>query len=190
MARVNLLPWREQRRRERRQQFFSVAAATLIVGLAVVGGVHLYFESLITYQNSRNQFLQVQITSLDKKIQEIKDLEKERDRLLSRMQAIEKLRTVRPVIVHLFDAIVESLPKGVYLSELQQVGTTLTLKGVSSSNAWVSNFMRNIEKAKWLTNPRLDVIQTTLQDGRRVSNFTLKLEQVAKKDEESEEESS
>lgn len=179
MARINLLPWREELRKERRIRFFTIIGIACLVTLAVVGAVHLYFEQLISYQNSRNQFLQGQISLLNKKIKEIRDLEKERDRLLSRMRAIEKLQTSRPIIVHLFDALVDALPDGVYLKDLQQKGGLLTIKGVAQSNARVSSFMRNLDNSKWLTNPILDVIETgTSKEGTRLSNFTLRVSQA------------
>ncbi len=179
MARINLLPWREELRKERRIRFFIITGISCLLALLIVGMVHLYFEQLIRYQDTRNQFLQGQIGLLDKKIKEIRDLEKERDRLLSRMRAIEKLQTSRPIIVHLFDALVDSLPDGVYLKELQQKDRLLIIKGVAQSNARVSSFMRNLEASEWLTDPILDVIETgSSKEGGRLSNFTLRVSQA------------
>jgi Tfp pilus assembly protein PilN len=38
--------------------------------------------------------------------------------------------------------------------------------------------MRNIEVSPWLKSPHLEVVEATAQDGRRLSNFTLKVQQV------------
>ncbi len=179
MARINLLPWREELRKERRARFYTITGIACLLALVVVGMVHLYFEQLISYQNTRNQFLQGQISLLDKKIKEIRDLEKERDRLLSRMRAIEKLQTSRPIIVHLFDALVDALPDGVYLKDLQQKGDMLTIKGVAQSNARVSSFMRNLDDSEWLTHPTLEIIESgKSKEGSRLSNFTLRVKQA------------
>jgi type IV pilus assembly protein PilN len=59
-----------------------------------------------------------------------------------------------------------------------QQGDAIAIKGVAQSNARVSSFMRNIEVSPWLKSPHLEVVEATAQDGRRLSNFTLKVQQV------------
>lgn len=177
MARINLLPWREEQRNQRKKEYLTIVGICAGIAILVWGAVHWHFNERIEYQDSRNQFLQAEIAKLDVKIKEIKELEKEKDRLLARMKAIETLQTSRPIIVHIFDELVDSLPEGVYLKEVAQKGQQIVIKGVAQSNARVSNFMRNVETSDWLKNPSLDVIQTSTEDGRRIANFTLKFMQ-------------
>lgn len=183
MARINLLPWREELRKQRKVQFFTTLVIAAVMAVGVCGLVHFYFEQLIKYQNSRNQFLEQQISLLDKKIKEIQDLEREKERLLARMRAIETLQTSRPVVVHLFDELVTTLPEGVFLKEVSQKDMVITIKGVARSNARVSNFMRNIEQSKWITNPKLSVIETKTVQGQRIAEFTLTVQQKKQTDE-------
>ena len=49
--------------------------------------------------------LESEISKLDKKISEIRDLELEKERLLARMQIIQQLQSSRPEIVHLMDEL-------------------------------------------------------------------------------------
>ena len=93
------------------------------------------------------------------------------------MKAIETLQTSRPLIVHLFDELVATLPEGVYLTEVAQQGSNVTIKGVAQSNARVSNYMRNVEDSEWLQNPKLSIIQTANRDSRRVADFILTVQQ-------------
>jgi len=179
MARINLLPWREEQRSQRKTEYLTIVGICAALALVIWGAVHWHFNERIDYQKSRNEFLQTEISKLDKKIQEIRELEKEKERLLARMKAIETLQTSRPIIVHIFDELVDSLPEGVYLKEISQNGTKIEIKGVAQSNARVSNYMRNVEKSEWLKNPSLDIIQTASEDGRRIANFTLKFEQTS-----------
>lgn len=186
MARINLLPWREEQRNQRRQDYLTIVGICAVGALLLWGAIHWHFNERIDYQKSRNDYLQVEISKLDEKIQEIRELEKEKERLLARMKAIETLQTSRPIIVHIFDELVNSLPDGVYLKAISQKGTRIEIKGVAQSNARVSNYMRNVEKSEWLKNPSLDIIQTASEDGRRIANFTLKFEQTSPKPETSE----
>src|SRR3546814_19886248 len=62
-------------------------------------------------------------------------------------------------MVHLFDSRVRTIPDGVILTSVQQEGDKLTLQGRSQSNARVSNYMRNLESAGWMTKPELSIIE-------------------------------
>ncbi len=183
MARINLLPWRAELRKQRQQEFGIAMGAALALTAALWGAVWWHIDQRIQYQNQRNEFIGGQIALLDKKIKEIQELEKEKERLLARMRAIETLQTSRPVIVHMFDELVRTLPDGVYLKEVAQAAETITIKGVARSNARVSNFMRGIEQSEWLTNPQLTVIETKEVSGQRLSDFTLVAKQQVKKPE-------
>jgi type IV pilus assembly protein PilN len=178
MARINLLPWREEQRTLRKKEYLTIVGVCAAIALLAWGAVHWHFNERIDYQKSRNEYLQAEIAKLDSKIREIRELEREKERLLARMKAIETLQTSRPIIVHIFDELVNSLPEGVYLKEISQNGAKIVIKGVAQSNARVSNYMRNIEKSDWLKNPSLDIIQTASEDGRRIANFTLQFEQT------------
>lgn len=181
MPRINLLPWREELRKQKRLEYFAILGACAAVAAAAWFAVHLYFAELIEYQAQRNGFLRGEISKLDKKIAEIKALEKERDNLIARMKAIETLQTSRPVIVHLFDELVTTLPEGVFLTEVSQEGKRVTIKGVAQSNARVSNYMRNVEASEWLTDPKLRIIETRTKGNRRVSDFELVVRQTIPK---------
>lgn len=178
MAHINLLPWREELRQERQKEFLMMLAFFAILAAVIGCLIHLYNNQLIDYQNSRNTFLDGKIAVLDKKIEEIKELEKKKERLLARMQAIQELQGNRPLIVRMFDEIVTSIPDGVSINKLKQTGKKITIDGEAQSNARVSNFMRNLDGSDWLTNPELDIIQADAEDTSRISQFTLRFDQV------------
>lgn len=187
MARINLLPWREERRRERTRRFGIAMVVGVIVSAAAIAAVHLIYQDRIDAQNARNAYLEQQIAILDDKIKKIQGLERERQQLIDRMRAIETLQTSRPVVVRLFDEIVTALPDGVSITEISQSNTEWTFKGIAESNARVSNFMRNIEASPAFKEPRLDIIETKggdklaaagkVEEQRRVNNFTIVVQQ-------------
>jgi len=178
MAKINLLPWREELRKEKQKEFLTLLGMAAVFALVVWGGVHFYHTQLIEYHQARNHYLEQEIAKLDEKIKEIRRLEKEKERLLARMRAIEQLQGNRPLIVRFFDEIVKTLPEGVSLLSIQQAGKSITINGVAQSNARVSNFMRNLDSSEWLKDPDLNIIQATDAAGQRISNFTLKFKQV------------
>ena len=188
MPRINLLPWREELRRQRRTEYLTLLGVCALAAAGVWFAIHMYFNALIDQQQRLNNYLSAEIKLLDKKIEEIKQLEKEKENLIARMKAIETLQTSRPVVVHLFDELVSTLPDGVYLTSISQSGETVTVKGVAQSNARVSNYMRNVEASQWLRDPKLSIIQSKTEDGKRIADFTLTLKQAKAKSEKDDDE--
>jgi len=188
MPRINLLPWREELRKQRQQEFAILAFMAIAAMGVVVICVHLYLQQLTDFQQQRNDFLQQEIVSLDKKIKEIKDLDSEKERLLARMSIIQKLQSSRPEIVHMVDALVETLPEGVYYKKITQKANSLSMEGDAQSNARVSSLMRNLESSEWFENPNLvEIKASTAKNSQgtesRLSNFrlTVTLSQQKKK---------
>jgi type IV pilus assembly protein PilN len=183
MTRINLLPWREELRKERQKRFAAISVVAIVAMLAVIGVVHLNYAAAIHFQNQRNNLLKTEIKKLDKKIAEIKALEKEKANLIARMNVIQQLQGRRPQVVHVFDEIVTTLPEGVYLTKVTNRGRRITMEGFAQSNARVSSYMRNIEKAEWLKYPKLTIIETKAAKGRRnrISKFILHATQVTPK---------
>ena len=183
MARINLLPWREEQRRQLTKQFVSRLFLCAVLTAVVVFYGWFHIGGLIDYQNSRNRYLQGQIQTLQAQLEEIKELESTKERLLARMDVIQTLQTRRPQIVHLFHELASTLPDGVFLSGIKQSQNAVTLEGLAESNARVSAYMRNLDASSWLRNPRLELIEAN-QEEDRVSNFKLHLQQTTPKEDE------
>ncbi|MES9876982.1 MAG: PilN domain-containing protein [Candidatus Sedimenticola sp. PURPLELP] len=179
MARINLLPWRDNLRRKRQRNFGIAAFVAVLITAAGCGGVYLYVDGMIKHQHKRNNFLKREIAAVEQKIKEIQEIEKTKARLIARMNVIQELQGSRPEIVHLFDELIATIPDGVHLKSLKQSGRALTMEGKAQSNARVSAYMRNIDTSKWLAGPSLEVISSKQKEGEGSSDFSLKASQVS-----------
>ncbi len=178
MPRINLLPWRDAQRKERKLAFLvSLGGAAIAAGVFTLA-VSLYFNSLLSAQEGRNEKLRVEIKELDQQIEKINDLEQQKQKFIARMQIIEKLQRSRPEIVHVFDELVRTLPDGAYLTAVKQNNSRLKIEGVAQSSTRVSTFMRNIDSSQWLRNPELDIVETKANQPLGAS-FTLFADQVS-----------
>lgn len=178
MAKINLLPWREEQRKQKKQSFLTTLGLSAIATLGILGLVHANINGQKEYQEHRNKMLQDEIALLDLKIVEIKSIEDKKRKLLAKIDLIQKLQESRPEIVHLFDEIPKSTPDGVFLTKITQTGADLVFDGKSQSNARVSAFMRAIETSPWLELPTLNVIQSPEKtDPDELSDFTLHAKQ-------------
>ncbi|WP_149196255.1 PilN domain-containing protein [Luteimonas suaedae] len=165
MARINLLPWRAERRKQRQKEFGVMLAFAAVVGVLAWFLVNTYYNGQIEGQQARNAYLDQQIAQVDEKIKEIDELDRQRARLLARKEVIEELQASRSQMVHLFDSLVRTIPDGVMLTTLKQEGQKLTLEGRAQSNARVSTYMRNLEGSGWMTRPDLSIIEAKAADG-------------------------
>lgn len=174
MARINLLPWRAELKKQQQRDFLSAGGLAILLTLVILFAVHTYIEKLKEHQEARNQLLRNEIAVVDKKIKEIRSIEEKKNKLLTKIEVIQRLQESRPLIVHLFDEMAKTAPDGVFLTEFIQGGSSLTFQGKAESNARVSAFMRAIEASPWLSSPRLNIIRS--KDKTKVeqlSDFTM-----------------
>ncbi len=190
MPNINLLPWRETLKKERETRFAIITGIAVAVTGVIWLGVHLYVQSLIDYQASRNAYLESEIKFAEKQIKEIEELEKKKEYLINRMNVIQELESNRSRIVHLFDELVTNLPDGVYFTNMKQKEDLITLSGVAQSDARVSSLMRQIEQSDWLGTPRIKHIRTQTDksknkkdsNARSLSEFELTVKQTVPKE--------
>ncbi len=161
MARINLLPWREELRRERQKRFMMSLMTTAIVGVVLVFMVGLFFDQKIRQQQFRNDLIKTEISKLESRIKRIDELERTRGRLISRKQVIEQLQASRSMTVELLDNLAKSIPVGVTLVSVRQQGMTLSLTGSSQSNARVSAYLKQLELNELFLNPELDFVRSS-----------------------------
>lgn len=182
MIRVNLLPWRAERRAAQRKHLGILAGMVAALGAGIVVLVHVVIAGYISVQEGRNEYLKKENARLDKEIEEIKKLRDEIAALLARKQVIERLQADRSQVVNLMDQLVKQTPDGVYLKSLKQSGNRVNVTGYAQSNARVSTLMRNVSGSPYLENPELVEIRAAQVNNKRVSefnmNFNLKRTQI------------
>ena len=159
MARINLLPWRAERRKQRQREFYAMLGMAALGGLLLSLLIWFYYDRQVSGQMDRNAYLEAEIAKVKEQNKEIDRLDAQKERLLARKRVIEELQAKRSQMVHLFDALVRTIPDGVVLTALKQEGDVLTLEGRTQSNARVSAYMRNLETSGWMTNPELSIIE-------------------------------
>ena len=177
---INLLPHREAARKKQKEQFFTQLGLSALLGGMICGGVFTWYQGQISTQQSRNSFLQAEITKLETEIKDIASLQQEIASLRARQIAVEDLQADRNLPVHMLDELVKQLPEGIYLRSVKQENQSVLLQGVAQSQERVSELLRNLaNNSAWLTKPDLvEIVAATLpvtgREQRRVANFTIR----------------
>lgn len=177
MPRINLLPWREAERKKRQRDFGVALAGGVVIAIVCVLGTIFAYSSMIKNQENRNVRLTEEIANLEKSIQEIDGLERQKERLLARMEIIEQLQKSRPEIVHLFDEVARQMPEGVYLTGMKQTGAKVEVRGVAQSSTRVSALMRQVDSSDWMADPEVERVETTTSGASRQAEFVVTLKQ-------------
>ena len=177
MARINLLPWREEQRKDRQRQFLTSLLITTVLGVVLVFLAGAVFDQKIKRQQFRNDLVKSEIQKLEVRITRIDELERTRERLLSRKQVIESLQASRSITVELLDNLAKSIPVGVTLTTIRQQGSSLALAGSSQSNARVSAYLRELEGNGLFLNPQLAFVRAIAGADTAIEpyNFSIKV---------------
>ncbi|MBY8933757.1 PilN domain-containing protein [Pseudomonas fluorescens] len=161
MARINLLPWREERREERRKRFLLALIGVVVGSVGAVLIADQIISAAITRQVARNDYIGKQIAVVDERIKQISDLKARRQQLIERMRIIQDLQGNRQISGRIFDQLARTLPDGVYFTDVKMAGKTLSISGAAESNNRVSDLMRNLEASDWFDAPSLNEVKAT-----------------------------
>lgn len=181
MILINLLPYREERRKRRKAAFFAGLGLAGLVGAGIVVAVYLLLQFLTQEQQSRNQYIQGEITRLEAQIKDIANLKGEIESLKSRQRAVEDLQTDRNTPVQLLNDVARLAPEGIYVTGIRQADKVVTISGIAQTNERVSEFLRNVSRgSEWLEKPdlievKLANVSTNTRDQRRLLDFSMKV---------------
>jgi type IV pilus assembly protein PilN len=133
MARINLLPWRAERRKSGKRN------SSCMLGLAAFAGLAASVPDLQLLQRADQRPAGAQRLparrdrrKVEAKIKEIEELDQKKNQAAGRKEVIEQLQANRSQMVHLFDSLVRTIPDGVILSAIKQEGDKLTLRAARS----------------------------------------------------------
>jgi type IV pilus assembly protein PilN len=173
MATINLLPWREERRELIKQQFLVILGGVAVIGALLVLLAMSIVNGAISNQEARNNYMQGQITKINKEVKEISNLEKRRQQLLDRMTIIQDLQGTRPLIVRVFDEMVRTLPDGLFYTSVVRRDKRINVEGIAESNNRVSSLMRKLDGSPWFADPNLTAVSAASAYGEQASRFKL-----------------
>lgn len=182
MARINLLPWREERREERRKRFLLALVGVVVGSIGAVLIADQITSAAIARQMARNDYIGKQIAVVDERIKQISDLKARRQQLVERMRIIQDLQGNRQISGRIFDQLARTLPDGVYFTDVKMSGKTLSISGAAESNNRVSELMRNLDASDWFDAPSLNEVKaTTAGQVDQANTFELTVRQMQPK---------
>jgi type IV pilus assembly protein PilN len=177
MARINLLPWRDELRIKRNNEFVAICVGALFLGLAAAGSTWFYYDHKLQDQEQANQLIQSTNQNLDVQLKALDGLQEQRNAIVERMKLIQGLQTQRPIAVHLIDEIVRVTPSNMYITKFQRTGDKFTIEGKAESPNTVAELLRNLEASSWYRNAFMNAFIVTEQKEKAPSSIIPRVEE-------------
>ena len=152
MAKINLLPWRDELREQKKKQFISMCIFVALLALAAVVLAWFYYDHVLEDQEQANQLIVSTNQNLDTQLKTLDGLQERRNAVIERMKLIQGLQGQRPVTVRLVDELVRVVPSSMYLTKFTRVGNKFTLEGKAESPNTVAELLRGLEASEWYRN--------------------------------------
>ncbi len=152
MAKINLLPWRDELREQRKKQFIMICLAVVLLGATAVAGAWFYYDHKLADQEQANQLVMSTNQNLDVQLKSLQGLQERRNAVIERMKLIQGLQSQRPIAVRLIDEIVRVTPANMYLTKFTRAGDKFTIEGKAESPNTVAELLRSLEASPWYRN--------------------------------------
>ena len=152
MAKINLLPWRDELREQKKKQFVAICVGVALFCLVTVLLAWFYFDHKLEDQEQANQLVTSTNQNLDTQLKTLDGLQERRNAIIERMKLIQGLQGQRPVIVRLVDELVRIVPAQMYITKFSRVGDKFTIEGKAESPNTVAELLRGLEASEWYRN--------------------------------------
>ena len=156
LIKINLLPYREEIKQRKRQQFKILMLSSLLIGVGLSAIAYLAINNAISDQESRNAFLEAEITKLDNDLGEIKKLQQEKENFLAKKQKVEELQEKRSQAAYIIDSLNVVIPDNTYITSLDAENpTSYKITGLAISDNKIAMFMRSLPSTGIFMQPEL-----------------------------------
>lgn len=171
-TKINLLPYREEIKQRKKQQFNILMLSALLAGVGLSVLAYVSINSAISNQESRNQFLETEISKLDTDLGEIKKLQQEKENFLAKKQKVEELQEKRSQAAYIIDTLNVLTPENTYLTAVNAENpTTYTITGRAMSDNKIAMLMRALPSTGVFSQPEL----LSIKKNDNYQKFTLRV---------------
>ena len=169
MIRINLLGVERPKARKlptftiQAQQLTLACSAILVAAFAGVGWWYWSLTQTAAQVETDITTAQQELARLQSVLVEVKQFETIRTQLQQRVALVEQLRAGQTVPVQLLDHISRSVPELLWLTDMEQKGTALTIQGRANVLPATADFVTNLKASTLLKDIELKTEVETLQ---------------------------
>jgi type IV pilus assembly protein PilN len=146
MIRINLLPFRSDRKKENIRRQLSIFLLSVILALVAIFGINFLLGTQIDDLNSRIASTQAELEKYDKINREIEEIKRKLDNLNKKLAVIRELEASRYEPVRLMDTLSQVIvEKRMWFTALDVKTDVVNISGVAMDDKTVADFMVRLE---------------------------------------------
>lgn len=174
MIRVNLLPIKELEAEVARKREVTVGAVVLGITVLILLGGYFYQSYRLSSLESENTQIRGEIQALDAKVREIGELQNKIKAAKAKNQALDDLNRKKTGPVRVMLSLASATPNKLWLTELTENGSSMTINGLAVDNKTVADFMRDLERLDMFKN--VELVETTRggKDQEQYKRFSIR----------------
>ena len=156
--------------------------AMLMVTALGVGGYWFYLSSQKSSIEARIATAETELVRLNEAAKLVERATKRKNELSERLALIDRLRESKRGPVTLLETVSRSTPEGLWLLEIKQAGTAMTVDGRAMSLTSVTDFAQQLQNSGLFQHP-VEIVTTATEtfEEQTVVRFTVKAEAVKPK---------
>lgn len=167
MIRINLLGVERQKARKTfafdpGAQLTAICSLILVVAVAGIGWWYWSLSSESAQVDVDIAAAQQDAARIRSVLSEVKQFEQRQAQLQQRVSLIQQLRRGQSVPVQLLDHVSRSLPDTLWLTTLEESGTSVTIEGRSTTLIALSDFVGNLGTSALIKKP-IEIVNSQLE---------------------------
>jgi type IV pilus assembly protein PilN len=159
MIRINLLPLKETERAIGRRQQVSMLALGVTIALLIMIVPFLVQGRRLATLDTQIDELNREIQQYNTQVKEVRDLERLKKELQTKLQVIQDLNRKRGGPSHVLDDLSASTPDNLWLIDFSETGGQATVTGLALDNETIARFMRQMQDSPYFH--AVDLVETS-----------------------------
>ena len=180
MIRINLLPFRTERKKENVRRQLSLFLVSLAVVLIVLVYYNFSLGSKIGKLNRKITTTKAELNRYEEINKEIARIKKNLENLKKKMAVIDQLESDRHAPVRLLETMTQVLiTNRMWLVSLDDQETSVTINGIALDNKTVADFMVGLQNSGLFNNVNLKSIQHQEVQKAKIKGFQITCNKIA-----------
>jgi type IV pilus assembly protein PilN len=174
MIRINLLPFREEKKKATVQRHILAGAVSLGLFLLILIGFHLFMVMGVSKLEAEVESARARLTALTKVTGDLEKFKADKEILKKKIGIITDLERGRSDAVHLLDELASRIsPRTEWLTGVARNGATLRVEGMAVNNPAIAQFMKRLEESPYIGTVDLIASKQTTVSGVKLMGFVL-----------------
>jgi len=174
MIKINLLPYKEERKREAMIRQIVTLSASVIIFILIVGTIHFYMTMTLNGLEKDVAASKKKLAELTKITGDLEKFKKDKALVEKKIAIIDSLEKGRTGPLRLLDEFATRVPEGrMWLITIEESGASLTVEGMAKDNPTIAFFMKTLEESPYIES--VDLVSSKQETVSEVSLMRFRL---------------